>query len=60
MNRLIKALKGTLRKDVDSLKRLKRKATRSVEEENDFWVKRVRKHISRKYLDIATSIFKMR
>ena len=48
IGRSIKALGGTLRKDVDSLKKLKRKATRSVEEEDGFRVKRVRKHISRK------------
>jgi hypothetical protein len=49
IGRSIKALGGTLRKDVDSLKKLKRKATRSVEEEGDgSQVKRVRKRMSRK------------
>ncbi|KAF2476156.1 uncharacterized protein BDR25DRAFT_350444 [Lindgomyces ingoldianus] len=49
IGRSIKTLGGTLRKDVDSLKKLKRKATRSVEEgEDGSRVKRVRKHVSRK------------
>jgi hypothetical protein len=45
IGRSIKALGGTLRKDVDSLKKLKRKASRSVEEEDGSRMKRVRKHI---------------
>jgi hypothetical protein len=48
IGRSIKALGGTLRKDVDSLKKLKRKATTSVEEEDGSRVKRVRKHLPRK------------
>ena len=49
IGRSIKALGGTLRKDVDSLKKLKRKATRSVEEKGDGSpAKRPRKHMSRK------------
>jgi hypothetical protein len=48
IGRSIKALGGTLRKDVDSLRKLKRKATRSVEGEDGSQVKRLRKHRSRK------------
>jgi hypothetical protein len=48
MGRSIKALGGTLRKDVDSLSKLKRKATGSVEEEDGSQVKRLRRHRSRK------------
>jgi hypothetical protein len=48
MGRSIRALGGTLRKDVDSLSKSKRKARKSVEEEDGSQVKRLRKHRSRK------------